>query len=84
MTAAQLLGGVDIDGNGIAGVEKYFNKRLNSDPTPLRLSIDVRVQAIVRDEVANAVSMFQAVGGCGIVEDATNGQHPRHGQHPGL
>ncbi|WP_459698292.1 peptidoglycan D,D-transpeptidase FtsI family protein [Acidisoma sp. C75] len=73
-TAAQVLGGVDIDGNGIAGVEKYFNKRLNSDPTPLRLSIDVRVQAILRDEVAQAVSGFQAIGGCGIVEDATNGQ----------
>lgn len=73
-TAAQILGGVDIDGDGIAGVEKYFNKRLNTDPTPLRLSIDVRVQAIVRDEVASAVKMFDAVGGCGIVEDANNGQ----------
>ncbi|HEX3984674.1 MAG TPA: penicillin-binding protein 2 [Acidisoma sp.] len=73
-TAAQILGGVDIDGNGIAGVEKYFNTRLNTDTTPLRLSIDVRVQAIVRDEVANAVKMFDAVGGCGIVEDANSGQ----------
>lgn len=73
-TAAQILGGVDIDANGIAGVEKYFNKRLNDDTTPLRLSIDVRVQAIVRDEVASAVQMFQAVGGCGIVEDANSGQ----------
>jgi cell division protein FtsI (penicillin-binding protein 3) len=73
-TAAQVLGGVDIDGDGIAGVEKYFNKRLNDDSTPLRLSIDVRVQAILRDEVANAVSTYTAIGGCGIVEDATNGQ----------
>jgi cell division protein FtsI (penicillin-binding protein 3) len=73
-TAAQVLGGVDVDGNGIAGVEKYFNTRLNTDPTPLRLSIDVRVQTILRDEVANAVKTFTAIGGCGIVEDATNGR----------
>jgi cell division protein FtsI (penicillin-binding protein 3) len=73
-TAAQVLGSVDIDGNGIAGVEKYFNTRLNTDPTPLRLSIDVRVQTILRDEVANAVKTFTAIGGCGIVEDATNGR----------
>jgi len=73
-TAAQVLGAVDIDDNGIAGVEKYFNTRLNTDPTPLRLSIDVRVQTILRDEVANAVKTFTAVGGCGIVEDATNGR----------
>jgi cell division protein FtsI (penicillin-binding protein 3) len=73
-TAAQVLGGVDIDGNGIAGVEKYFNARLNDDSTPLRLSIDVRVQAILRDEVAKAVQTYTAVGGCGIVEDANNGR----------
>ena len=73
-TAAQVLGSVDIDSNGIAGVEKYFNTRLNTDPTPLRLSLDVRVQTILRDEVANAVKTFTAVGGCGIVEDATNGR----------
>jgi cell division protein FtsI (penicillin-binding protein 3) len=73
-TAAQVLGGVDIDSDGIAGVEKYFNTRLNTDSTPLRLSIDVRVQTILRDEVANAVKTFTAIGGCGIVEDATNGR----------
>jgi cell division protein FtsI (penicillin-binding protein 3) len=73
-TAAQVLGAVDIDGDGIAGVEKYFNTRLNTDPTPLRLSIDVRVQAILRDEVSQAVKTYTAVGGCGIVEDANNGR----------
>jgi cell division protein FtsI (penicillin-binding protein 3) len=73
-TAAQVLGGVDIDSDGVAGVEKYFNTRLNTDSTPLRLSIDVRVQTILRDEVANAVKTFTAIGGCGIVEDATNGR----------
>ncbi len=73
-TAAQVLGSVDIDGNGIAGVEKYFNTRLNADSAPLRLSIDVRVQAILRDEVAKAVQTYTAVGGCGIVEDANNGR----------
>src|SRR5579875_1611824 len=29
--AAQVLGGVDVDGHGIAGVEKWFNKRLRAD-----------------------------------------------------
>ena len=48
-TAAQVLGGVDVDGQGVAGVERYFNERLRTDPSPLRLSIDVRIQAVVRD-----------------------------------
>ncbi|WP_284944436.1 peptidoglycan D,D-transpeptidase FtsI family protein [Acidisoma cladoniae] len=73
-TAAQILGGVDVDGDGVAGVEKFFNTRLNTDTTPLRLSIDVRVQAILRDEVSAAVKQFTAIGGCGIVQDANDGR----------
>lgn len=33
-TAAQVMGGVDIDDHGVAGVERYFDQRLNSDRTP--------------------------------------------------
>ena len=41
--AAQVLGGVDVDEHGVAGVEKSFDQRLRTDAAPLRLSIDVRV-----------------------------------------
>lgn len=72
--AAQVLGGVDVDENGVAGVEKYFNKRLLSDPAPLRLSIDVRVQAVLRDELDRAMQEFQAVGAAGIVMKVDTGE----------
>ena len=73
-TAAQVLGGVDIDERGVAGVEKYFDHRLSSDQTPLRLSLDVRVQAVVRDELSKAMEEFQAIGACGIVMDVNTGE----------
>jgi cell division protein FtsI (penicillin-binding protein 3) len=73
-TAAQILGGTDVDEHGVAGVEKYFDQRLFSDSTPLRLSIDVRVQAVVRDELSKAIDFFQAIGGCGIVMDVDTGE----------
>jgi cell division protein FtsI (penicillin-binding protein 3) len=73
-TAAQVLGGADIDQHGVAGVEKYFDQRLFSDASPLRLSIDVRVQAVVRDELSKAIEFFQAIGGCGIVMDVNTGE----------
>ena len=73
-TAAQVLGGVDVDEHGVAGVEKYFDQRLFSDNSPLRLSIDVRVQAVVRDELSKAIDFFQAIGGCGIVMDVNTGE----------
>lgn len=73
-TAAQVLGGVDVDEHGVAGVEKYFDKRLFSDHAPLRLSLDVRIQAVVRDELSKAMDEFQAIGACGIVMDVNTGE----------
>jgi len=72
--AAQVLGGVDVDSHGVAGVEKAFEKRLESDADPLRLSIDVRVQAVMRDELQQAKDEFQAIGACGIVMDVRTGE----------
>ncbi len=74
MVAAQVLGGVDIDGAGQAGVEKFFDDRLRTDRAPLRLSIDVRVQAVVRDELSKSMAAFNAIGGTGIVMDVRTGE----------
>ncbi len=72
--AAQVLGGVDIDGKGVAGIEKYFNDQLLASPEPLKLSIDIRVQAVMRDELLKAVTDFTALGGCGIMMDVRTGE----------
>jgi len=73
-TAAQVMGGVDVEQNGFAGVEKYFNAQLRTDPEPLRLSIDLQVQAAVREELLTAMRTFGAIGGCGIVMDVHTGE----------
>ncbi|GAD09582.1 cell division protein ftsi/penicillin-binding protein 2 [Gluconobacter frateurii NBRC 103465] len=73
-TAAQIMGSVDIDDHGIAGVERYFDQRLNSDRTPLRLSLDVRVQAVAHDELAAAKDEFSAIGASAIVMDVRTGE----------
>ncbi|HEX7389269.1 MAG TPA: penicillin-binding protein 2 [Acidiphilium sp.] len=73
--AAHILGGVTPDQRGIAGVEQYFNKRLTDDPArPLRLSIDIGVEGIVRDEVLQAMKDWDAIGACGIVVSARTGR----------
>ncbi len=72
--AAQVLGGVDVDSQGVAGVEKQFEQRLLADGAPLRLSLDVRVQAVVRDELSQAMKQFKAIGACGIVMDVRSGE----------
>ncbi len=72
--AAHVLGGVGIDQNGIAGAELAFDKRLRDSGEPLRLSIDVRVQNVVREELLAAKDEFNAIGASGIVMDVNTGE----------
>ncbi len=72
--AAHVLGGVGADGMGLGGVEMRFNDRLLDTGTPLRLSLDVRVQDVVRDELQKAMTEFSAIGGCGLVMDVHTGE----------
>ena len=72
--AAHVMGGVDVDARGVAGVERAFDERLRNDPTPLKLSIDVRIQAAMRDELSQSMAEFHAIGACGIVMDVRTGE----------
>ncbi len=73
--AAHVLGGVDVDGNGTAGIERYFDERLRTRRgDPVRLSIDVRVQLALRDAVQSAITDFNGIGGAGILMDVQTGE----------
>jgi cell division protein FtsI (penicillin-binding protein 3) len=69
-TAAHIIGGVDVDGHGIAGVERSFDERLRRDPSEaMRLSLDIRVQIALRESVQRAITEFNGIGGAGVVMD---------------
>lgn len=72
--AAHMVGYADIDGNGLAGIERSFNKLLNESPDPMRLSIDVRLQHILRREVKKAMEDFTGIAGAGVIMDVNNGE----------
>jgi cell division protein FtsI (penicillin-binding protein 3) len=67
--AAHVLGLTDVDGRGIAGVERSFDRLLAESDEPLRLSLDVRLQNILREELVNAMHEFRAIGAAGLVLD---------------
>ncbi|MBR0661276.1 peptidoglycan D,D-transpeptidase FtsI family protein, partial [Neoroseomonas oryzicola] len=74
-TAAHIIGGVDVDGNGIAGVERSFDQRLRGQPNErLRLSLDIRVQLALREAVQRAIDEFNGIGGAGVVMDVNTGE----------
>lgn len=71
---AHLVGYTDIDNNGIAGLEKSLNDRLQGNPTPVATSIDLRLQTVMHSELSQAVDTFHALGGAGIIMDITTGE----------
>ena len=70
--AAHLIGQVDRDGHGIAGMEKSMNDQLSAG-RDVHLSIDLGVQAIMRQSLAYQIERFE-VGGAGLLMDMQNGE----------
>jgi len=72
--AAHILGLTDIDGKGIAGIEKRFSDALENAASPLQLSIDIRIQSMLRRELMSSMAEFKARGAAGAVLDVHTGE----------
>ena len=71
--AAHMLGYSNVDAQGLAGVERGFNKHL-SEGHDLKLTLDVRLQHALRREVLAAMEEFEAPAAAGAIMDVTNGE----------
>lgn len=71
---SHVLGFTSIDNKGQAGIERDLNYRLTSEHKPLRLSLDLRVQYILRQELQRTIAAFTAKGGGGIVVNVNTGE----------
>jgi len=72
--AAHVVGFTNIDNHGAAGLERAFESSLRTVDTPLQLTLDVRVQHILREELYAAMVEFSAAAAAGVVMDARNGE----------
>lgn len=71
---AHVVGFTDVDSRGLAGVERSFDDVLAGGQRPLTLSIDVRIQHILHEEISRAMTDFTAIGGAGMVMDIQTGE----------
>lgn len=71
---AHLTGFTSVDNQGLAGLEQYFDASLRSSAQPLQLSLDLRVQHILAEELHGAMQTFGAIGAAGVVLDAESGE----------
>jgi len=74
---AHVLGYVDSAGNGKVGMEQVLNEHLRDPATrgaPVALSIDLRVQGALEDELRRGMLSTNAMGAAGIVLDVDTGE----------
>ncbi|GAB5375172.1 MAG: penicillin-binding protein 2 [Acuticoccus sp.] len=81
-SVGHIVGHVDVDNAGIAGLERSIDAsglralqtaglaRKGRAMAPVRLSLDLRVQHAVRDELSRAMERYRAKAAVGIVLDA--------------
>src|SRR6266545_4204352 len=83
--AAHVIGHVNIDNQGIAGIEKWLDRSGLADlhlaglatdrlQKPVELSVDLRVQHAMRDELVKARDKFKAKAAAGLVIDPRSGE----------
>ena len=82
---SHLIGHVNIDNEGIAGIEKWLDGQgldalnmagLATDrlQTPVQLAVDLRVQHALRDELVAARTKFSALAAAGLVLNVRTGE----------
>jgi len=71
---AHVVGFTNVDNRGLAGIEQAFDERLRGQTEPLALSIDLRVQDLVAEELARGIAQYEAIGGVGMVLDLQTGE----------
>ena len=82
---SHVVGYVDVDTKGIAGIEKYLDDQgalytaSLAEPgehktQPAQMSVDIRIQAAMVDEIAKAIVKYRAIAGGGILLDITTGE----------
>lgn len=79
-TAAHILGAVNVDNQGIAGVERFLDRASGMQatsaaaPAPVPLSIDLRVQHALHAELVDSMQRYQAIAAGGVLLDVDTGE----------
>ena len=74
---AHILGQVDIDNNGVSGLEFFLDQEIKDKSklnTPITLSIDSTIQFLIRQNLQQGIEDFAAQGAAAILMDVNTGK----------
>jgi cell division protein FtsI (penicillin-binding protein 3) len=76
-TASHVVGLVDVDNRGLAGIEKFIDDNpqlaMASDEA-VSISLDLGAQHVLREELGRAIATYHAKAAAGIVMDVHSGE----------
>ena len=76
-TASHVVGLVDVDSKGLAGIEKFIDDNPQLAMTSkegVTLSLDLGAQHVLREELGRAIATYRANAAAGIVIDVHSGE----------
>jgi len=71
--SSHIVGYVDIDGIGGAGIERSFNDQLSKSEN-IHLTLDINLQQAVREELEETIKKFKAESGLAVILNIKNSQ----------
>ena len=71
--SSHVVGHVNIDQKGQAGIERYFENEL-SNSKEISISLDIYLQQIVRERLNEAIKFYRADSGLAVVMEIETGQ----------
>jgi len=83
--ASHILGSTNIDNQGIAGIERHMDAEdvallqelglaRGNALTPVELSIDMRVQHVMHEQLVDAMTRYKAIAAAGVMVDVHTGE----------
>lgn len=68
------VGFVGNDGHGLEGAERIYDDYLCENVTPLRLSLDARIQSVFYEQLSIAMQKYQAKAAMGMLMNSRTGE----------
>jgi len=71
---SHIIGQIDNENNGVSGLEKSFDKNLKDLNQNLKLTVDLNLQYLIREELIKFQKIFNSIGSAAILMNSKNGE----------
>ena len=71
---SHIIGQIDNENNGVSGIEKSFDNNLKESNKNLKLTVDLNIQYLIREELIKFQDIFNSIGSAAVLINSKNGE----------